>query len=85
MSDNTTFEKFLSISTKLTITIAVCFTLYTGFEDKSSKVVLVAGLLFLYMLTYFNGRSYLENFQDDVREVAEILEDDYIIIKKEIY
>jgi len=77
MSDNTTFEKFLSISTKLTVTIAVCFVLYTGFEDKSSKVVLVAGLLFLYMLTYFNGRSYLENFQDDVREVAEILEDDY--------
>ena len=48
MSDNTILEKFLSISTKLTVTIAVCFVLYTGFEDKSSKVVLVAGLLFLY-------------------------------------
>ena len=77
MSDTNAFDQFLSISAKLTITGLVCFVLFTGLEGKTSKVILLAALLFLYFLTYFNSRSYLENFQDDVREVAEILEDDY--------
>ena len=74
-----TLDTYLSVCFRLSVLAIIIFFVFNLTNKKPSGLIIVVALVILYLYTYFNGRMYLENF-DDCRPVEQIVDKDEVIL-----